>query len=271
MTVILHNFPAILLLPSNKFNMRIVLFLLSFTCLSTSSVLMAQGFCGQMAYLTYLENQNAGLKEAAENTFFAALRGSKIKTKREHDTIYQIKVVFHIVYNNPQQNIEDSLVHYQLKVMNDAFRRINSDTINTRDTFRPFAADARIEFVLSTQDPDGKPSSGIIRKESRQSAFGSNPLDLSAADIVKTRNLVSAPWDTDQYLNIWICDLSFDGVDGLLGYTHPPPPTGAAFWDANSFEASDKQGVVCHYKVVGANNRFDLATVSRTLVHEVKH
>jgi uncharacterized protein (UPF0248 family) len=175
MTVILHNFPAILLLPSNKFNMRIVLFLLSFTCLSTSSVLMAQGFCGQMAYLTYLENQNAGLKEAAENTFFAALRGSKIKTKREHDTIYQIKVVFHIVYNNPQQNIEDSLVHYQLKVMNDAFRRINSDTINTRDTFRPFAADARIEFVLSTQDPDGKPSSGIIRKESRQSAFGSNP------------------------------------------------------------------------------------------------
>lgn len=249
--------------------MRILL-LFSFIALGNSGHLMAQSLCGQTAYLTYLEMLYPGFNEMAENTFFTALRESKIKTKKRQDTVFKVNVVFHIVYNNAQQNIDDSLVYSQLRVMNDAFRRTNADTINTRDIFKPFAADAGIEFVMATQDPDGNPSNGIIRKETFRGTFGSNPTSLSAADLVKNGNVGSAPWDTDKYLNIWICDLSISGVDALLGYAYPP--TGSANWTGNnSFASSERQGVVCHYKVVGENNPSSLATGSKTMVHEVGH
>ena len=250
--------------------MRLFLFLFNFLTLLSSGDLLAQSLCGQTAYLTYLETLHPGFNEAAENTFFTALRESKIKTKKEQDSVIKINVVFHIVYNNAQQNIEDSLVYSQIRVMNDAFRRTNADTVNTRDTFKPFAADAGIEFVLATQDPDGNPSNGIIRKETFRGTFGSNPTSLSAADLVKNENVGSAPWDTDKYLNIWICDLSISGVDALLGYAYPP--TGSDHWTGNnSFASSERQGVVCHYKVVGENNPSSLATGSKTMVHEVGH
>ena len=250
--------------------MRILLLSFSFIVLSNSSHLLAQDLCGQTAYLAYLETLHPGFNEAAETTFFAALRESKIKTKKEQDTVFKINVVFHVVYNNAQQNIDDSLVYSQLRVINDAFRRTNADTINTRDIFKPFAADAGIEFVMATQDPDGNPSNGIIRKETFRGTFGSNPTNLSAADLVKNGNVGSAPWDTDKYLNIWICDLSISGVDALLGYAYPP--TGSTNWTgSNSFASSERQGVVCHYKVVGENNPSSLATGSKTMVHEVGH
>ncbi len=250
--------------------MRIVLYLLSFIALSNSNHLMAQGLCGQTAYLTYLETLNHGFIEAAENTFFTALRESKIKTKRQQDTVFKINVVFHIVYNTAQQNIDDSLVYSQLRIMNEAFRRTNADTTNTREIFKPFAADAGIEFVIARQDPDGNPSTGIIRKETTRGTFGTNPIDISVADLVKNGNMGSTPWDTDKYLNIWICDLSFGGIEGLLGYAYPP--TGSANWAGDiSFSSSDNQGVVCHYTIVGENNPLSSATGSKTMVHEVGH
>lgn len=250
--------------------MRLLLFFLSFVILGSFNVSFGQSLCGQNAYIEYLDSLTPGLKTAAENTFFTALRDSKMKTKRDQDTVYKINVVFHVVYNTDEQNINDSFVYSQLKVLNNAFRRTNPDTVNTREIFKPFAADAGIEFVLATQDPDGNPSDGIIHKKTVRQTFGSNPTNLSNSDLVKNTNVGSAPWDTDKYLNIWICDLSINGIDALLGYAYPP--TGASNWaGSNSFADAERQGVVCHYKVVGENNPSSLATGSKTMVHEVGH
>lgn len=250
--------------------MRTLILFFIFVLFGLPSKSFGQDLCGQNAYLEYLDSLKPGFKAEVENTFFAALRESKVKMKKEQDTVFKINVVFHVVYNTNVQNVNDSFIYSQLKVMNDAFRRTNADTINTRDIFKPFAADAGIEFVMATQDPDGNPTDGIVRKNTSRQTFGSLRTNLQASDLVKNGNEGSAPWDTDKYLNIWICDLSANGIDVLLGYAYPP--TGASNWAGiNLFVDADRQGVVCHYKVVGENNPLSLAIGSKTMVHEVGH
>src|SRR5688572_9710999 len=48
---------------------------------------------------------------------------SKANKIGEGDTIFRIPVVFHIVYNTTDQNLDDSLMHSQIEVLNQDFRR----------------------------------------------------------------------------------------------------------------------------------------------------
>lgn len=235
-----------------------------------STNVFSQDRCGHVEYLKYLESIDSGINRSIDESFFRALSQSKIKSKRADDTVYRIKVVFHVVYNSDIQNIHDSLIYSQLEDLNHAFRRTNADTINTRDTFKDVAGDARIEFELAQVDPLGNPTDGIVRQQSVRQTFGSSPTNLGLADLVKNPSVGSAAWDTEKYLNIWICDLSIQGFDNLLGYAYPP--TGAPNWNGTgSFSTSDKQGVVVTYKVVGKNNPQSTATGSKTMIHEVGH
>ena len=66
-----------------------------------------------------------------------------------------VPVVFHVVYSNQSENIRDEQILSQLAVLNEDFRRINADTVNTPNHFRSLAADTRIEFCLAIVDPQG--------------------------------------------------------------------------------------------------------------------
>ena len=56
--------------------------------------------CATTEYITYLNQQDPGIKNAIEETFFDAKRYSNLKFKKQKDTIYTIQVVFHVLYNN---------------------------------------------------------------------------------------------------------------------------------------------------------------------------
>jgi hypothetical protein len=226
--------------------------------------------CGHTAYIEYLESLSPGIKEHIDATFHQALAQSKQKNKTTQDTVHTIKVVFHIVYSNNLVNLNDSFVYSQLDIMNECFNRTNPDTIYTRAIFKPVAGDAGIQFELATEDPNGNPSNGIVRMQTVENTFGSINSSLANSDKVKLSSVGSVAWDTDKYLNIWVCDLSYNGIDRVLGYAYPP--TGVNNWNgSNSFTTADKQGVVLHYKVVGKNNPSSLATGTKTAVHEVGH
>ena len=225
--------------------------------------------CGHAAYMEYLESINPGITDNINETFFDALKQSRLKTKKTQDTVYTIRVVFHIVYGNQVENLPDEYIESQMKVLNDAFRRTNADTVNTREIFKPVAGDAGINFVLADEDPEGNPTNGILRVKTNLVSFGTFPTNLGQADRVKESQNGSVSWDTDKYLNIWVCDLGANGFDALLGYAYPP--TGAPNWNGNSVTTSAKQGVVVHYKTVGVENPFSLSTGVKTLVHEVGH
>ena len=84
--------------------------------------------------------------------------------------IIKIPVVVHVIYSNSQENISEAQIQSQIDVLNEDFRRTNSDANNKWSQ----AADTQIEFALAAIDPNGNPTSGITRKSSTRTSWGTN-------------------------------------------------------------------------------------------------
>lgn len=168
----------------------------------------------------------------------------------QHRAVVTIPVVFHIVYNTTAQNVSDAQVMSQLDVLNNDFRKLNSDASLVPSAFAGLAADCEINFCLAQQDPSGAPTTGIVRKSTTVTSWGTN-------DAVKyTAQGGDNIWDRSKYLNIWVCNLS----GGILGYAQFPGGPAAT------------DGVVITYTGFGT-----IGTASapfnkgRTATHEVGH
>ena len=161
-----------------------------------------------------------------------------------------IPVVVHIVYNNSDQNISNDQVRSQIKVLNQDFRKKNADAAYIPAAFKNVAADARIEFRLATLDPSGIATDGIVRKSTDVTAFG---LD----DKIKSSLLGGDDaWNRDNYLNLWVGNLS----DGMMGYASVPGCD------------PQKDGVVIKYTAFGTtSNVLAPFNKGRTAVHEIGH
>ena len=169
--------------------------------------------------------------------------------------IITIPVVVHIVFNKLEENITDAQIDSQIVVLNQDFRRKNSDAVNTPSVWQHIAADTKIEFRLE----------GITRTQTYTTSFSSTFPDNQTAESIKlTSKGGKDPWDQARYLNIWVCpeiiDLG-DPSNDILGYASLPSKP-IPRWD----------GVVIGYTYFGT-----LGTVlnpfnkGRTLTHEVGH
>lgn len=214
------------------------------------------------------EKQHPGYTQRVDAIFNAAKQYANGKSAHRStaDTVYHIRCVFHVLYTTPAENIDDSVIRNQIEVLNRDYRRRNADTVDTRPEFIDRAGDARIEFYLADTDPDGNPTTGITHTVGNPGFLGFNAFtDNAKAAATGGKD----PWPTDQYLNIWVCNISLFGV---LGYAFPPD--NAPNWPASSGADSSKQGVVLDTRVVGDNNPNPIdSTVSggRSAVHEVGH
>ena len=161
--------------------------------------------------------------------------------------IIKIPVVVHILYNQPGENVSDVRVYSQIRALNENFRRLNADTVNTPDAFRPIAADCEIEFQLATSDPQRRNTTGIIRKYTPVTMWNADDkMKLSA-------EAGSDPWDTKNYLNIWVCNLG-----RAAGYASFPGGPAA------------KDGIVLAFNVFGINTKAGYE-MGKTAVHEAGH
>src|SRR5690606_2046623 len=115
--------------------------------------------------------------------------------------IITIPTVVHVVYNDSTENISDAQIFSQIKVLNQDFRRQNPDISSAPARFRGFSKDTRIEFCLASKDPDGNFSSGITRTFTTFGAFGNYEMKYSSLG-------GKDAWPTDNYLNIWVVNLS---------------------------------------------------------------
>lgn len=166
--------------------------------------------------------------------------------------VITIPVVFHVVYNTAAQNISDARILEQLNVLNQDFGRTNADAGSTPSVWQGISANTNIQFCMAQRDPNGNATNGIVRKSTTVTSFSSND------NIKRSVNGGSDAWPRDQYLNIWVGNLS----GGLLGYAQFPG--GAASTD----------GVVVLYSSVGGPNNPGTATpyhLGRTATHEVGH
>ena len=162
-----------------------------------------------------------------------------------------IPVVVHVVYKNNSENISDAQIQSQIDVLNKDFRRLNQDASNTPFDFLPFATDMQIEFCLAKRYL-GVPTTGIVRKQTNLPEF-----HLYSDSIFFTNFGGSSAWNTNRYLNIWVCDIA----GSVMGWAQFPGGGN-----------SQTDGIVIDHERFGITG-----TVSqpyhkgRTTTHEVGH
>ena len=163
-----------------------------------------------------------------------------------------IPVVVHVVYQNATENISNAQAISQVQVLNDDFAKLNADAIKvTQPTFSTVASGAQIRFCLAQRDPNGNPTTGVVRYPTTVNTFNTNDNVKSAATGGATA------WDVTKYVNIWVCDLgSF-----LLGYGEFPTGSLSNTW-----------GLVLNYRYTGSGGSAQAPfNLGRTGTHEFGH
>ncbi|GMQ29873.1 T9SS-dependent choice-of-anchor J family protein [Algoriphagus confluentis] len=179
---------------------------------------------------------------------------------RVQEEIRTIPVVVHVIHTGTPigegTNIPDQQIIEQIRILNEDFRRLNADASRTPAAFLPVAADSKIEFVLAKQDPNGLPTTGIVRLQGPQTTY--NPNDATLIGQL-------SQWNPEEYMNIWVVPL----VSPFIGYASFPisdlpglnfPPTSAL-----------TDGVTIDYRFFGIGGSTISFSRGRTATHEVGH
>ncbi len=226
--------------------------------------------CGNQLFSQMVREKHPDLHRAFEQTFEAARLKKPVADRSPLD----IKVVVHVVWKENTENLADSVIENQIRILNEDFNRLNSDTANLRTFFQPVAGSAAINFQLAE----------VIRVNTNTlfeiDIFGGTLLP----ELKKTSLGGSDAWNTEQYLNIWICNVQPTTIFGIpvgqiLGFAFPPNdlnnwPTGS------SAPSPSEDGVVIDFRVFGSNNPNviespggggTLTIKGRTPTHEVGH
>lgn len=168
-----------------------------------------------------------------------------------------IPVIFHVVHNpaRPQTNVSYSAI---LNLFNELVRDFslqNPDRVNARGNYGFVPADAGISFCLATQTPTGTPLSepGVIRVQTNENWYDSDNGEENKMKSAATGG--SQIWNRNQYLNVWICDITNGANSGTAGYAYRPTTT--------YLPSSSIDGIVIDYNL-GVNNE-------HVLTHEVGH
>lgn len=209
----------------------------------------------------------------AENEARSWMEKNKTFLKSNADTSYTIPVVVHVIYYNQDStmNISDSVVYSQIDVLNEDFARLNLDAANTRPIFDSIAADTKIQFELASIDPQGNPTTGITRTATEKQGFDVFSDGMESMKQSSTGGVDA--WPTDQYLNIWVCKMTYFGVENaLLGFAQFPSTMPESEGGTANYVA-ETDGVVINYLHFGRTNNPDIAPSNkgRTCTHEVGH
>jgi hypothetical protein len=236
--------------------MRTILFVIAI-CIATLNY--AQPVCASSEYLDVqkkadpflngrMQSIEQSTKLTAHLTSISSINNIAGNQAGDLSAIIKIPVVVHIVYKRTEENISDEQVKSEIDALNRDYRRKNFDTVNTPARFKSVAADVQIEFVLATADPDGRATSGIVRKQCNRDSWETD-------DKIKySKNGGDDAWDSHSYLNIWV-----GKINKVLGYS-TFPGTDAAI-----------DGVVINYIAFGTINTTSQYQLGRTTVHEVGH
>ena len=163
-----------------------------------------------------------------------------------------IPVVFHVLYNTNSQNISDAQIISQLDVLNEDFNRTNSDAFSTPTDFSSIVASMQINFCLAKRTPEGNSTNGITRTYTNSNSF-----QLYDTSMNYTSLGGDDAWDTEKYLNIWVCNVS----GGILGWAQFP-----AAGNLNT------DGVVIDYQHFGTTGTaVSPYNLGRTATHELGH
>ena len=226
--------------------------------------------CGNEVFSKIVREQYPALQAAFDQTFDQAQHASGVADRSP----LNIKVVVHVVWNAAAENLADSVIESQIRVLNEDFNRMNADTGRLRARFGPVAGNADIHFQLAD----------IVRVKTSK-LFSIDLLGGKLLPEVKHANQGgSDARDPEKYLNLWVCKIQPTTIFGIpvgqiFGFAFPP--NGLSHWPAGAAAPQpEEDGVVIDFRMMGRNNPNTvenpatgepLTVRGRTPVHEVAH
>ena len=159
--------------------------------------------------------------------------------------IYTIPVVFHILHLGGTENISDAQIHDQVRILNEDYRKLNSDISAVVSSFTSIASDCEIQIRLAQKDPSGNCTNGIDRIYSAETNIGDDDSKLNQ-------------WPRNKYLNVWVVKAISSGA---AGYAYKPGAT--VFTPAID-------GIVILSTYIGSIGTGSPSR-SRALTHEIGH
>ncbi|MCB9082412.1 MAG: T9SS type A sorting domain-containing protein [Lewinellaceae bacterium] len=215
------------------------------------SVLWSQdALLGDRIYRRYATQEVHQRKLEASRELALAYSGVEetLKEKSKKLTFKQVTLplVFHLLVEpgKPSPQLEEIIG--QVESLNRDFGKPTLKLKHAADTLEHFAeraVDTRISFCLAKEDPTGKKETAIRLVEVNRGSWGLDESlkfsDQGGAD----------PWDTQQYINVWVADLG----GTYAGYAQLPG--GPATTD----------GIVIDYRFLGKGS--GPYTEGKTLTH----
>lgn len=222
-----------------------------FFCFVLSTFVFAQDYrhCGTDHMVQQALENEPSLKNLRKQLQLQADSIQKLTGFEKSDQeIHVIPVVVHVMHTGGNSNISDEQVFDAMRIINEDFKKLNSDTTQVIDEFQNIYANVGVEFRLAKLDPDGNCTKGITRTYTTLT----NDAGENVKDVIK--------WDPRMYLNIWVVSNIASGAGGYSYY-----PGSAPNADANA-------GIVIRssqFGSIGASNGGNFS--SRSLTHEIGH
>ncbi len=228
--------------------------------------------CGSFTNLQLLKQSNPkeyqniiNLESFIQSYILSANNENNLTRLIAPNSTITVPIVVHVLHRGEAigagRNISDLQIQSQIDVLNQDFRRLNSDRINTPSAFQSVAGDANFEFKLACIDPNGNPTNGITRTLSSKDYFypenNGITIDEVATGIKFTSTGGKDAWPTNKYLNIWICNL-----DLLYGYAQRPD---------KYLTQPNTDGVVVNYTSFGTLGNISPDIHGRVCTHEIGH
>lgn len=193
-------------------------------------------------------------------TWLKKMENEEESKKIQEEEIYTIPVVFHILsFGEPidsGRNINDSRVIEQIEILNQDYGKVaGTPGFNSH----PAGADTKIRFCRAGFDPNGLPTTGIVRVTTSQADFNWSTDNA----LIKGYSL----WDPNRYLNVWVCKIQ----GGFLGYAQYPYTDSLPF---NGQADIQPDGVVVDYRAFGnvpPGKGYPSYNAGRTATHEIGH
>lgn len=169
-----------------------------------------------------LKNSRMSLNESAvmRTASIGAVEGSVAVDGR-----YYIPVVIHVYgeeYNcadDSEKCLTDDKINDALLKLNQDFQGLSVDEPAISDQFAAIRENLNIEFVLAKTDPDGNPTTGIVRYDHEQGGYAN--IDSETQD-----KIAADSWDNFKYMNVYLQhDLHDDGTGNNSGVAWYPDLT----------------------------------------------
>lgn len=206
---------------------------------------MAQNFCGFGQVTEDMMRQDSVYAQQVQQ-FRQNIQQQLQQYRNQHSgsrAVRTISVVVHVVYNTQAENVPQNEIDNMISVLNENFRKQNTNLGFPRQAYVPIAEDAEMEFCLDQ----------TIRVNTSKTCFDYN---TESSDMKFSSSGGSDAVNPSQFLNIWIVDICNTQSNGIGGYAILP---------TQQVVGSAYDGIVLEY-TIGFNQG-----QGNALTHEVGH